>query len=147
MTLAMFADPDGQTIGLIKSDPAEDPNEIGPSQGQGTPVDWFEILGSDAARTQRFFTELFGWTIENSDFPGYALIDTGSNRGIRGGVGSEDGSQWVTVYASVSDIDASLKRAEELGGRKVYGPNSVGEGMLTAAFKDPAGNVFGLYQR
>jgi predicted enzyme related to lactoylglutathione lyase len=29
----------------------------------GAPVDWFEVLGSDAGRSQAFHAELFGWTI------------------------------------------------------------------------------------
>ncbi len=96
--------------------------------------------------TQKFYTELFGWQLHDSDFPGYAMIDTeASGSGVGGGIGAGDGTTWVTVYASVPDIEAAFAKAEQLGGQKLYGPNDVGESTLTGAIKDPAGNVFGLY--
>src|SRR5207249_9174925 len=33
----------------------------------------------------------------------------------------------------------------ELGGKREYGPISVDDHMQTGAFRDPAGNVFGVY--
>src|SRR5216683_481946 len=50
VTIAMFSDPDGLLVGLVKSaDPAQagEQMEMGPSAGAGEPVDWFEVLGSD----------------------------------------------------------------------------------------------------
>ena len=65
--------------------------------------------------------------------------------GIGGGLGSNPESPWVTVYAQVPDVEGMLKRAEELGGKREYGPISVDDHMQTGAFRDPAGNVFGVY--
>src|SRR3954453_11653617 len=54
LTFAMFNDPDGLLIGLMT--PFRDAaNASNPSGGDGPPVDWFEILGSDAERTQAFY--------------------------------------------------------------------------------------------
>jgi predicted enzyme related to lactoylglutathione lyase len=47
----------------------------------------------------------------------------------------------------VADVEAALARAETLGGTRVYGPIEAGEGTRTGAFRDPAGNVFGVYHR
>ena len=83
----------------------------------------------------------------------YRMVDTGSDRGIRGGVGTgqhEDAGQrehWATVYARVPDVGAALARATELGGSREYGPMDVAEHMQTGAVRDPAGNVFGVYSR
>src|SRR6516164_7029009 len=81
--IAMFNDPDGLLVGLVKaSDPAHG-EPPGPSAGSGEPVDWFEVLGSDAGRTQRFYTELFGWTVGGDDAgstPSYGIADTGPGR-------------------------------------------------------------------
>jgi uncharacterized protein len=107
-------------------------------------VDWFEVLGSDAGRTQKFYTELFGWTTNDAGFPGYALV-SGAGDGVGGGLGSSEESQWATVYAKVTDVEAALQRAESLGGRRIYGPNAVDDHMQTGALADPAGNVFGVY--
>src|SRR5450755_419175 len=117
--------------------------------------------GSDAARTQQFYADLFGWTVDNSGFPGYAMVDTGTGRGIQGGLGGGEEARWATVYVSVADMDQTLSRAEKLGGSRIsdpgltalksaaraaiYGPSPVDDHMETGAFRDPAGNVFGIY--
>lgn len=145
VTFALFADPDGLVVGLVKSADAPDQQGQGPSQGDGAPVDWFEILGPDADRTQKFYTELFGWHLDTSGFPGYATVDTHAERGINGGLGAGEGAEWVTVYAHMPDVESALAKAESLGAQRVYGPNDVNEGLRTAAIRDPAGNVFGLY--
>ena len=48
----------------------------------------------------------------------YGVVDTGGSDGINGGVGpNQDGSKRVTVYAQVDDLQATLNKAEKLGGR------------------------------
>jgi uncharacterized protein len=148
VTIAMFNDPDGLLVGLVKAaDPAQSGEQPGPSAGTGEPVDWFEVLGSDAGRTQRFYADLFGWALEGGDSgtPSYAMADTGTERGIRGGLGAGGENHWATIYASVPDVEQTLARAESLGGSRIYGPMAVDDHMQTGAFRDPAGNVFGVY--
>ena len=116
-----------------------------PSAGEGAPVDWFEVLGSSAESTQRFYAELFGWKVTDPGFPGYGMADTGAGRGIQGGLGSGDQASWATIYASVPDVEQVLARAGQLGGSRVYGPHQVDDHMQTGALRDPAGNVFGVY--
>jgi predicted enzyme related to lactoylglutathione lyase len=145
VAIAMFSDPDGLLVGLVKSaDPAQG-DAPGPSAGDGAAVDWFEVLGSDAKRTQGFYADLFGWTVNDAESPGYGMVDTGADRGIQGGLGLGEQAQWATIYASVPDVEATLARAEVLGGSRVYGPMSVDDHMETGALRDPAGNVFGVY--
>ncbi|HEV8650938.1 MAG TPA: VOC family protein [Actinomycetes bacterium] len=144
VTFAMFNDPDGLLIGLVKGEEPAEGAPQGPSAGTGAPVDWFEVLGADATRTQAFYTALFGWKI-NEGAPGYGLVDTGAGRGIQGGLGAGEEARWATVYASVPDVEGTLARAEELGGRRIYGPMAVDDHMQTGAFRDLAGNVFGVY--
>ncbi len=104
------------------------------------------MLGSDSGRTQRFYADLFGWTAGGDHAAGsYAMTDTGAGRGIQGGLGSSEDSHWATIYASVPDVEQTLARAESLGGSRVYGPMAVDDHMQTGAFRDPAGNVFGVY--
>jgi len=145
VTFAMFNDPDGLLVGLVRSEEPQEGVPQGPSAGDGAPVDWFEVLGVDATRTQAFYTELFGWELNDSGFPGYGLVDTGAGRGIQGGLGASEQARWATVYASVPDVERALARAEQLGGTRVYGPDAVDDHMQTGAFRDPAGNVFGVY--
>ena len=143
-TFAMFDDPDGLLIGLMKPVAA---SGKGSPTGTGPAVDWFEVLGSDAARTQAFYGELFGWRVPGDAAPAYGLVDTGAGHGISGGLGaSQEGMRWATVYANVDDVEACLARAEAIGGERVYGPIDVDDQMQTGALRDPAGNVFGVYR-
>ena len=146
VTIAMFNDPDGLLVGIVKAaDPAQG-QPPGPSAGTGEPVDWFEVLGSESGRTQKFYSDLFGWTVGGGD-ASYGMADTGAGRGIQGGLGSSAESHWATIYASVPDVEQTLAKAESLGGTRVYGPMAVGDQMQTGAFRDPAGNVVGVYHR
>jgi uncharacterized protein len=171
-TFAKFEDLDGLIIGLVLG--PEDPGRAaagpagagertgpagpaasagsavtGPSAGTGAPVDWFEVQGADPDRSQRFYAEIFGWQSAesgpNGSAPGYRMIDTGSARGIRGGIGAARQGPWATVYARVPDVAAALARAVELGGMREYGPDAIDDHMQTGAVRDPAGNVFGVY--
>lgn len=147
VTIAMFRDPDGLLVGVVKAESGSEDSAPGPSAGDGAPVDWFEVLGSAAEHTQRFYCDLFGWIADTSSFPGYALVDTGAGQGIQGGLGGTDRTHWATIYANVPDVDGALRRAVQLGGSRVYGPDPVGDDMQTGAVRDPAGNIFGVYHR
>jgi predicted enzyme related to lactoylglutathione lyase len=145
VTFAMFRDPDGNLVGLVESPEADEDEQRGPSPGDGAPVDWFEVLGADAERTQRFYSELFGWTMAATGTPGYHLVPA-EEAGIGGGLGGGARDVWATVYAKVPDVEATLAKAESLGASRVYGPNQVDDHTRTGAFRDPAGNVFGVYE-
>ena len=114
-----------------------------PSDGDGAAVDWFEVLGADAGRSQAFYAELFGWDVPRGD--AYGLVGPGAAHGIGGGIGAGGETRWATVYASVEDVEAALARAEALGATRVYGPNQVDDHTETGAFRDPGGNVVGVY--
>jgi predicted enzyme related to lactoylglutathione lyase len=161
VTTAMFNDPDGLLVGLVLA-PAEPARGDGPapSAGSGEPVEWFEVIGSDPVRTQQFYADLFGWTVESSGIPGYAVVDTGTGRGIQGGLGGGVDARWATVYAGVADVDLTLSRAEKLGGSRILDPGLAelktaaraalygsADDMRTGEFRDPAGNVFGLFHK
>jgi uncharacterized protein len=162
--VALFSDPDGLLVGLVQASGesvglVQASGESAPSAGSGEPVTWFEVVGSDAARTQRFYADLFGWTVDSSGFPGYAVVDPLSGRGIQGGIGGGEDVCWATVYAKVADVDQTLSRAEELGGSRVSAPGLIAlksaaraalygspdDGMKTGAFRDPAGNIFCVF--
>jgi uncharacterized protein len=140
-TYAMFADPDGLVVGLVRAEGTPEAADR-PSAGDGAPVDWFEILGSDAGRSQAFYAELFGWTVPRG---AYGQVGPGAAHGIPGGIGAGGTARWATVYASVGDAEAALAKAEALGATRVYGPNQVDDHTETGAFQDPAGNLFGVY--
>src|SRR5215213_943029 len=105
------------------------------------PVVHFEILGRDAKRAQQFYSQLFGWNVDANNPMEYGMVSADGN-GIAGGIASAqgdptaDGKPMVTVYVEVADLDASLRKAETLGGRTVSPPMDVPGGPTIAQFAD-----------
>jgi predicted enzyme related to lactoylglutathione lyase len=112
----------------------------------GAPVVHFEIMGGKGNELEKFYGELFGWKIDSNNPMKYGLVDTGGGQGgINGGVGaSQDGKKRVSIYARVSDLQATLDQVERLGGKTILPPTEVPGGPKLAMFEDPAGNVTGL---
>ena len=82
------------------------------------PVVHFEIGCRDRAKTAQFFTQLFGWQIQ--DGPA-ATIDTGSKQGIPGHITSlgHEPQHYTIFYVEVENAQAYLDKAVALGGKVV----------------------------
>ena len=111
------------------------------------PVVHFEILGQNHETLQQYYRDLFEWKIENMspEMP-YGVVESAEGEvGIGGGIGaSPDGAARLTFYVQVEDIDASLTRAVELGGKTVAEPMTIPGVVTFALFEDPEGNLVGL---
>ena len=122
----------------------------------GQPVVHFEIIGQDPARLQGYYADLFGWeyalgdaTTEKVSQPGrYGFVDGATTGGgaVNGGVGGGEGHRpRVLFYVGVPDVEAALRRAESLGGRRLMGPERAsGVDFAVGHFADPEGNVVGV---
>jgi uncharacterized protein len=147
VTLAQFADPQGNRIGIIKA--VEGEQAPGVSQGDGAPITWFEVLGPDPSALDKFYRELFGWSSKKNDGGGqyeYYEVDTQGGAGTNGGIGSSpDGNPHVTVYAEVEDVQKFLELAESLGGKTAMPPMNPTPDLTIGIVEDPQGNLFGLY--
>jgi uncharacterized protein len=118
----------------------------------GDPVIHFEVIGKDGPALGRFYSELFDWEIDFDNAMKYGTIGRDSNIdaagvGIGGGVGTAPGGGegQVTFYVGVPDVEASLAKAESLGGRRLFGPDAVpGTDYELGQFMDPEGHVIGL---
>src|SRR5579875_782713 len=110
-------------------------------------VGWFEITGKDGPALQRFYTNLFDWSINDAgDGSGYGVVERGE-QGIAGGIGTvqDGGDGGVTFYVEVDDPAAYLEKAEALGGKTVLPPTELPDfGLTFAFFSDPEGHVVGL---
>ena len=117
----------------------------------GQPVVHFEIIGNDAEKLRGYYSELFGWEF-NADNPmNYGTVDREANTnadgiGIGGGIGPapEGYDGHVTFYIEVPDVEASLAKAESLGGSRMMGPEKVMEGIEIGLFNDPEGRTVGV---
>jgi uncharacterized protein len=116
-----------------------------PGAKMANPVVFFEIGCKDRAKTERFFSDLFGWNI-NSAGPA-STIDTGSPKGIQGHINSlgHEPHHYAMFYVEVDDIKAYLDKAVALGGKTLVPPIKIPTGTF-AWFADIEGNTIGLIQ-
>ncbi|MFD7074594.1 VOC family protein [Nocardioides sp. NPDC057577] len=110
------------------------------------PVVHFEIAGPDGKGLVEFYRDLFGWDIKESG-PDYWLVAP-PDGGIGGGVMQtrDEMPSYLTVYASTDDLEGSLRRVGELGGETVVPPTEIPDVGFFAMFRDPGGNVIGLFR-
>jgi hypothetical protein len=106
-------------------------------------VAWFEVLGRDRGKLQRFYSDLFDWKIDDDSEMKYGMVQ--SEAGIPGGIGEspDGGPGHVTFYVSVDDVSGSAKKAEELGGKTVMPATDLPQ-VTIALVSDPEGHVVGL---
>ena len=112
----------------------------------GEPVVHFEVIGKDGGKLQSYYSELFGWEIKSDNPMNYGMVEKQGDAGIGGGVGEgPDGYDGhVTFYVAVPDVEASLAKAESLGGTRVMGPEKVMDMVELGLFNDPEGHVIGV---
>jgi uncharacterized protein len=108
---------------------------------------WNELATNDLDGATAFYAGLFGWEI--AQFPGseqtYLAIKNGeaSNGGIREAEPSGVPPHWL-VYFGVDDLDAALRRVQDLGGTLHAGPIDIQMARI-AIVADPQGAVLALY--
>jgi predicted enzyme related to lactoylglutathione lyase len=111
------------------------------------PIVHIEFSAIDREEAGKFYSDLFGWKITQLPEMNYATFDTGEYVG--GGLNpvQEDYlAGTIAVYVGAEDIEATLKKAEELGGKIVVPKTEIpGQGWF-AFFTDPTGNQVGLYK-
>ncbi len=117
----------------------------------GQPVVHFEVIGKDGDKLRSYYSDLFGWEFNTDNPMNYGVVQrdgntTADGAGIGGGVATapEGYDGHVTFYIEVPDIEASLAKAESLGGKRVFGPDEVMEGLELGQFTDPEGHMIGL---
>lgn len=116
-----------------------------PTIGNGK-ICYIEMPATDVARSAEFYQRVFGWQIRQRGDGATAFDD---------GVGEVSGT-WVVgrppaaepglmVYIMVDSVSATVEAVIANGGEIVQ---AIGADApeITARFRDPGGNVLGLYQ-
>lgn len=122
------------------------PADVGPGR-----IAWFDITTTDLPRSEEFYGKLFDWQfapVEGSDQAAEIVAGgtaIGTLRVADGPIAAFNG----VVYVQVTDIQASCKKAKELGGIVPPGfPFNLSTGIgAIAVVVDPAGHPVGLYSR
>jgi predicted enzyme related to lactoylglutathione lyase len=116
----------------------------------------FEIPADDMERARKFYTELFGWKMENAGDPSgeaggeYWLITTYDDKGtpaICGGMMKRQGPQHgPTNYVGVPSVDDTAKKLESLGGKIIMKKTTVpGHGYFVCCL-DTENNIIALWE-
>jgi predicted enzyme related to lactoylglutathione lyase len=120
----------------------------------------FEIPAEDLDRAKKFYGAVFGWNLQTTPMPGggeYTSVMTTpvdeqtqvptEPGAINGGLMERTATTPTPVITiGVDAIDVALKNVEAEGGSTVH-PRTEIPGMgAFAYFKDPEGNVMGLWE-
>jgi predicted enzyme related to lactoylglutathione lyase len=107
---------------------------------------WSELMTSDPAAALRFYTALLSWRSEKMAMPGgeYHVLKV-SDTAVGGVMAIPPEAKaggmppnWG-CYVTVDDVDATARKATELGGKVVHGPQDIqGVGRM-AVIVDPQG--------
>lgn len=146
--MAMVQDPTGATLCLWQDGDhagAEVFNEPGS-------LSWNELATPDLDAAKSFYADLLGWTIKTADVGGgfeYTTVfldDDHSNGGMME-IGSAfppgTPAHW-SAYFTVEDVDATVAKAQELGGSVVVEPMDMAVGRM-ATIADPHGGTFTVF--
>ncbi len=107
---------------------------------------WYEVIGKNGDALKEYYSNLFGWKYREQPGMNYGITDP-QDTGIGGGVGSvTSGVSWAGFYVGVADVEATLSRAVQLGG-KVIVPTTKHPEVTFAVFADPEGNTVGLAEQ
>ena len=110
------------------------------------PIVHVEFSALDREASVKFYADLFGWKIESIPEMNYATFEPGE--GVGGGlnpVQDENPAGTVIVYIGTDDIDASLAKAQKLGGKAIVPKTEIPGMGWFGIFLDPTGNKIGLY--
>lgn len=109
---------------------------------------YLEIPATDVEASARFYSAVFGWKIRIRGDGAQAFDD--SSGAVSGSwvVGRPvAGEPGILTYIMVDSIETTLQKVLAGGGLAGTPLTKLGEaGEAYATFRDPAGNVFGLYQ-
>jgi predicted enzyme related to lactoylglutathione lyase len=107
---------------------------------------YVEIPAEDVARSAAFYEAVFGWEIRTRGDGSTAFDDAikeVSGAWVTGRPPSRDAG--LLVYVMVDDVAATVELVKAKGGEIVQ-KVGVDAPEITARFRDPAGNLIGLYQ-
>jgi predicted enzyme related to lactoylglutathione lyase len=110
---------------------------------------YMEIPAVDVLESAAYYEKVFGWNIRHRDTARPSFDDATGNVSGAWVTGRERSREpGLLPYIWVDSLDATLARVRTHGGGVVETPHpdSPGSSSWIATFRDPAGNLMGLYQ-
>jgi uncharacterized protein len=109
-------------------------------------ISYLRIPASEPRRSAAFYEAVFGWRVDADrddpsfeDGTGHVIGHLVADLPVAGEAG-------VLPYVFVERVDETLEKVVTQGGEIVRQPYPEGD-LLVATFRDPAGNVIGVWQR
>ena len=118
---------------------------MGPTSANGK-ICYIEIPATDIARSARFYAAVFGWKIRQRGDGATAFDDTTGQVSGAWVTGRPPAGQPGFVIYVMCDSVAATVAAVVANGGEIVQPIGADAPEITARFRDPAGNVIGLYQ-
>ncbi|MCZ7602682.1 MAG: VOC family protein [Melioribacteraceae bacterium] len=116
------------------------------------PVGWFEIPASEINESKSFYDFIFDIEIQINDFGGLIMgwfpfdhEKPGCSGALVQNEGYTPSYEGTMVYFSVEDIETTLEKVKEKGGKVITEKMSIGEYGFVGHFEDIAGNRVGLH--
>ncbi len=106
-----------------------------------------EIPADDLPALQRFYSELFGWTLQKA--PGdmeYYLLELKPDAMGIGMMQRQAPEHGIVPYVLVEDVSLSLEKAVALGAAVIMQRTAVPAMGWFAVFLDPQKNAMGIWQ-
>ena len=115
------------------------------SESKDGKICYIEMPSTDPARSAEFYRAVFGWNVRQRGDGATAFDDTTGQVSGAFVTGRPPQSPGFMVYIMVDDAAATLEKLKAAGAEIVQ-PIGGDLGEITARFRDPAGNVVGIYQ-
>src|ERR1041384_8611328 len=108
---------------------------------------YLEIPANQAEDAAEFYASIFQWKVRARGDGNLAFDDPGGVSGTWVKESDRTPEERTRVYVMVDSITESLRQIESAGGKVITARTEIGNGMgAFAAFTDPVGNEFGLYE-
>jgi predicted enzyme related to lactoylglutathione lyase len=108
---------------------------------------YVEVAATNIAQSAAFYRSVFGWNIRQRRDGSTAFDDTTGEVSGSWVLGRQPAAQpGLLLYVMVDSVAATLQTVVAHGGEVVQ-PIGADAPEITARFRDPAGNVLGLYQQ
>ena len=109
---------------------------------------WNEMIGRNTEASAKFYSGLFGWKSEpfHGDVP-YTIFKSNGQpvAGLMACPDSQMAPQWL-AYVMVEDVDASVKKAANLGAKIMLEPKDIPTVGRIAVIQDPQGAEIGVFR-
>jgi predicted enzyme related to lactoylglutathione lyase len=107
---------------------------------------YIEIPATDIERSARFYAAVFGWQIRERGDGATAFDDTTGQVSGAWVLGRPPAAEPGLVVYIMADSAAEAVELVIANGGEIVQPIGVDAPEITARFRDPGGNVFGIYQ-